>query len=371
MISILQAKFQLFLRKPMLMIGMTVMSIVFALLLGAANYSNINVPVYTDIENIEETALWKELTKSESFEFKLAAEAEAKKMVSEGDAEAAVKLKEDSYTIVVVTETSSNLHLLDSYLQTFYGDVLLDDQIKEATATSSHIDSDAILEELKETKENPLFKIQAASFRGDDAVIIDNQLQTIFGFTLFFVIYTISYNVHNILQEKTWGVWDRMILSPLKKWEMYAGNLVYSFLMGYAQVALIFLVFRYAVGVDFYGGFGKTLIVLIPYVFSIVALALFLVSVVKSTQQFNAIISLVSVSLSMLGGAYWPLEIVSSEFLLMVSDIVPIKHGMEGLKAATIYGAPMSELFYPMSILTLMGVVLIGIGINVMERKNA
>ncbi|MDR4890464.1 ABC transporter permease [Fredinandcohnia sp. QZ13] len=370
MISILQAKFKLFLRKPMLMIGMTVMSIVFALLLGAANYTNINIPVYTDIENIEETTLWKNLTQSQSFEFKPVTEEEAKKMVSEGDAEAAVKLEEDSYKIVVVTETS-NLHLLESYLQTFYGDLLLEDKIKEATATSSHIDPNAIIEELKEKEENPLFKIQAASFRGDDAVIIDNQLQTIFGFTLFFVIYTISYNVHNILQERTWGVWDRMILSPLKKWEMYAGNLVYSFLMGYAQVALIFFVFRYGVGVDFYGGFGKTLIVLVPYVFSIVALALFLVSVVKSTQQFNAIISLVSVSLSMLGGAYWPLEIVSSDFLLKVSNFVPIKHAMEGLKAATIYGASINELLYPISILTLMGVVLIGIGINVMERKNA
>ncbi|MGN7299001.1 ABC transporter permease [Ferdinandcohnia sp. SAFN-114] len=370
MISILQAKFKLFLRKPMLMIGMTVMSIVFALLLGAANYSNIKVPIYTDIENIEETGLWKELNKTEAFEFIRMTEDEAKKMVSEGDAEAAVKLEKESYTIVIVTETS-NLHIIDSYLQTFYSDILMEEKIKEATATNSYIDSDAIIEELNEKEENPLFKIQAASFRSDDAVIIDNQLQTIFGFTLFFVIYTISYNVHNILQERTWGVWDRMILSPLKKWEMYAGNLVYSFLMGYFQVALIFIVFRYAVGVDFYGGFGKTLIVLIPYVFSIVALSLFLVSVVKSTQQFNAIISLISVCLSMLGGAYWPLEIVSSDFLLKVSDFVPIKHAMEGLKAATIYGAPMSELLYPISILTLMGVVLIGIGINLMERKSA
>lgn len=370
MISILQAKFKLFLRKPMLMIGMTVMSIVFALLLGAANYTNIKVPLYTDIENIEETGLWKELNKTEAFEFKLVTEDEAKKMVSEGDAEAAVKLEKESYKIVIVTETS-NLHIIESYLQTFYGDLLMEEKIKEATATSSLIDSDAIIEEYNKKKENPLFKIQAASFRSDDAVIIDNQLQTIFGFTLFFVIYTISYNVHNILQERTWGVWDRMILSPLKKWEMYAGNLIYSFLMGYFQVALIFIVFRYAVGVDFYGGFGKTLIVLIPYVFSIVALSLFLVSVVKSAQQFNAIISLVSVCLSMLGGAYWPLEIVSSDFLLRVSDFVPIKHAMEGLKAATIYEAPMSELLYPISILTLMGVVLIGIGINLMERKNA
>ena len=65
-----------------------------------------------------------------------------------------------------------------------------------------------------------------------------------FGFTLFFVIYTIAYNVLPILIEKNEGVWDRMILSPLRKWEMYAANFIYSFVTGYLQVLLIFLDFR-------------------------------------------------------------------------------------------------------------------------------
>ncbi len=370
MISILRAKFQLFSRKPMLMIGMTVMSILFAVLLGSTNYKTITVPVYTDIKNVEGTALWEELTQSEAFEFAIVTEEEAKKMVSEGDVEASVKLNEDSYTINIVAETK-NLHLLESYFQSAYANLLLQKRIDEAASTAPEVDKKVLVSELKEREKNPLFQIETASFRGDESVIIDNQMQTIFGFTLFFVIYTISYNVHHILQERTLGVWDRMILSPLKKWEMYAGNLTYSFLMGYFQVAMIFFVFRFAIGANFYGGFGKTLLVLVPYVFSIVALTMFLVSVVKSTQQFNAIISLVSVSMAMLGGAYWPLEIVSSDFLLMISDFVPIKHAMEGLKGATIYGESISELMFPMSIMTLMGVVLMGIGINVMERRNA
>jgi ABC-2 type transport system permease protein len=352
------------------MIGMTVMSILFATLLGSANYKSIQVPVYTDIENVEKTVLWEELTQSKAFEFTIVSEEEAKEMVSEGDVEASVKLNEESYTIIIATETQ-NLHLLESYFQSIYGDFLMEERIEKARSTFPYADKDALLDKLKKREENPLFQVEVASFRGKESVIIDNQMQTIFGFTLFFVIYTISYSVHHILQERHLGVWDRMILSPLKKWEMYAGNLFYSFLLGYFQVALIFFVFRYVIGVDFYGGFGKTLLVLVPYVFSIVAITMFLVSIVKNVQQFNAIISLVSVSMSMLGGAYWPLEIVSSDFLLLISDFIPIKHAMEGLKGATIYGESISELMYPMSIMTLMGVVLMGIGINVMERRNA
>lgn len=98
--------------------------------------------------------------------------------------------------------------------------------------------------------------------------------------------------------------------------------------------------------------------------------SMFLVGVVKNIQQFNALIPLISVSMAMIGGAYWPLEIVSSPVLLKLADFMPIKYGMEALKGATIYGESWGELLQPMSILILMGVVFVGIGINVMEKRS-
>ena len=53
-------------------------------------------------------------------------------------------------------------------------------------------------------------------------------------------------------------------------------------------------------------------LLIIPYVFSIVALSILLTAIVKNVQQFNAVIPIVSVSFAMIGGAYWPLEIVES-----------------------------------------------------------
>ncbi|MCM3056441.1 ABC transporter permease [Caldibacillus thermoamylovorans] len=365
MISILQTKFRLFFRKPLLFIGMTAMSMLFAFFIGGSQYSRIAVPIYTDIDHFETTDLWKELKDSKLFQFTIVTEAEAKKQVSEGERGAAVKLMEDGYEIVIAAKTS-DLPLIRNYLQSVYSDFSIEKQINEQVADNEK--SKEIIKQIK--NDNSLFTIHTDSFRGKGTVIIDNQLQILFGTSLFFVIYTISYNVLHILQEKLEGVWDRLILSPLKKWQMYAGNLAYSFLLGYIQVALLFFVFRYFAGVNFYEGFVKTLIVLIPYVFSIVSLSMFLVGVVKNIQQFNALIPLISVSMAMIGGAYWPLEIVSSPVLLKLADFMPIKYGMEALKGATIYGESWGELLQPMSILILMGVVFVGIGINVMEKRS-
>src|SRR5690625_5732946 len=98
-----------------------------------------------------------------------------------------------------------------------------------------------------------------------------------------------------ILVEKKSGVWDRMILSPVRKWEMYAGNFLYSFLIGYLQVIIIFCIFRFIIKIDFYGTFLQTLLVLIPYVLAIVALSTFLFCGVISSHQFNVAVPIVMV----------------------------------------------------------------------------
>lgn len=364
--SILGAKFLLLFRKPMMFIGTTLLSLVFAYFLGSGNYEQISIPVYSEIQNLEETDLWEKLNRSDTFFFSFLPEEEAIERVQEGKGEAAVHMMDDGYKLFIVKETP-NLSLIKNYLDNMYSEILLEKELQNVALENQG----EVINKIEQVEKEPLFAIESLNFRGEDAVVIDMRLQTVFGLSLFFVIYTISNNLLHILQEKKTGVWDRLILSPLKKWQMYAGNLIYSFIVGYMQVALIFVVFRFWVGLDFYGGFWKSLLILIPYVFAIVALSMFLIGVVKTVQQFNAAIPIISVSMAMIGGAYWPLEIVKSEILLELSKWMPITYAMEALKEVTIYGGSISEAAYPLSILLLIGVAFIGIGINVMERRGA
>lgn len=188
--------------------------------------------------------------------------------------------------------------------------------------------------------------------------------------TLFFVIYTIAYSVANIMVEKNVGIWDRIILSPVKKSEMYLGNLVYSFCLGYFQVVIIFTLFYFVFDVDFNGMFTLLFLLLIPYVFTNVALAMLLTSAVRNMQQFNAILPFIAVAMAMIGGAFWPIELVESKFMIALSHAMPIKYGMDMLNGAAVYGYPLNKLFKPVSMLLLMGVLMMGIGIRLMEKRH-
>ncbi len=358
MIGILLAKCKMFIRNPWVFIAMTVMSIGFAFLLGGSNSENtIQVPIAAENEAIREAKVGELLTNSDVFVFNWMTEKEMRERIENGKAEIGVYLQKDHFEVIVGVDTP-NLQMIQQKL------------ILQAAQAESEAEKAVIRSGLEELKEFPLFTIEKSSFKGAEAFVYDQSYHTLFGFTLFFVIYTIAYNVLSILIEKQEGLWDRIILSPVKKWEMYVGNFIFSFLSGYLQILLILFIFRFIIGEDFNGRFVAVCLLLLPYVFSIIALSILITALVKNTQQFNGIIPIVAVGSAMIGGAYWPIEIVESKFMIFLSKINPVTYGMELLNGAVVYRYPLDELFLPISILLLMGVVMTGIGIHLMERRH-
>lgn len=367
MIGILTAKLQLLIRKPWAFIVLMVVCMLFAFLTGRGSVGTNTYPVYSSLPDDEVNALVDRLNQSEIFAFMVTTKEEAEEAVRSGTSSLAAELNGSNYTILTSAHMA-NLPLLQQHIGSVYAKKVQQDAVL-ASLTSENERQQAV-DLFEQVETDPLLVYETLNFSNDQAKRYDNQIQGLFGFALFFVIYTIANGVAPILQEKEDRIWDRLIISSLHKWEMYAGNLLYSFLTGYLQVVIIFFTFRYAVGVDFYGGFGKTLVILIPYVLAIVAMSMLVAALSKSMRQFNALIPLLSVSFAMLGGAYWPLEIVSSELLLMLGKFTPIYYGMEALKGATLYGQTYAQLLQPISILLLIAVVLMGIGINAMEKRQ-
>jgi ABC-2 type transport system permease protein len=365
--GIFKSKLQLFARNPWGLIIITVVCVMFAYFLGKGSESSIFVPVSSTMPNSESNQILNELNKNKAYTFSLLPNKEVKRMVSGGEAEVGVEIKKDTYTLLVTT-SSPNQALIRQEVETVYQNRL---KVKKLSQVAPNNMKEKDIEQLLiNADSSPLFNVKQKSFRGNGAFVYDSKIQALFGFSLFFVVFTISFNVVQILKEKKQGVWDRMILSPIRKWEMYTANLLYAFLIGYVQVLLVFIVFRYFAGVNFHGAFGLTMLLLIPYVFSIVALSMCLIAVTKNIPQYNAIVPLISVSMAMLGGAYWPLEIVKSPILLALSKVIPITYGIQAMKGAVLYGYSLTDLAYPIGILFLMGVIMMGVGINLMEKRH-
>ncbi|WP_164669662.1 ABC transporter permease [Virgibacillus doumboii] len=370
MIGIFLAKIKMFIRNPWTFLAMVIMSVVFAFALGGSEgYTTVNVPVYAADETVRDSSIGEMLDEADGYTFNWFSEEEMMNQIANGKADVGVKLLENDFKVIVGVSSQHTKMVQQTVKEAYIKKVQRNQIFNEANATSAS-EKEKIQDDLEASLNVPVFSLESTSFRGSNGVILDSTFHSLFGFTLFFVIYTIAYNVFYILTEKTDGIWDRVILSPVRKWEMYVANFVYTFITGYLQVAIVFLVFRYLVGVDFHGRFAESLLMIIPYVFAIVALSILITGLVKTVQQFNAVIPIVAVSMAMIGGAYWPIEIVESEFMLLLAKFVPITYGMEVLNGIAVYGYPIGDLLYPISILLLMGVMMTGVGIHLMEKRH-
>ncbi|MEK4564171.1 ABC transporter permease [Alkalihalobacillus sp. FSL R5-0424] len=354
-------------RNPWALLSMYALTIAFVFVLGNTDLSPaIRIPVYSEelsIAEVEEAV--EDLNREQNLAFEVTTKEDIQGILDRQSAEAAVELDEESYSILVARD-SFVIDFVDSLVQSFYtkkqfADVAVDRGLGE---------KEEILGEIHESES--LFPASVKSFEGENSEswIYDQSLQSIFGFSLFFVIYTITFSISSIIEQKQNGVWDRLILSPASKTSIYLGNLTYSFLIGYLQIILVFLLFASLFHFDFQGGLLLSMIVVIPYVFALVSFGVFISGILTSTRQLGAIIPFIAVSMAMLGGAFWPIEIVSSKIILALSYISPITYGMDMLKGATLYNWSFEQFLFPASVLFFMGVIFMGIGLNLMERRS-
>lgn len=364
--SVFLLQWQRFRRTPIMVLSFFVMTIVFVALMAERNPAErASVLTYADSSMTEqEAAEWVELlNEKEAFSFRLVQETEAREAVSSGNATLALHMMEADYRLILAVDDMSRF-VLEAFLDRAYHEELRLRQIEDQTGDLGFRDRVATV--LKE----PALQVETSMLKGSDLFQYDNQLQLLFGMSLFFSVYTIMFSLTKIVEEKKHGTWNRLILSPLGKWEIYLGHLSYSFVIGFAQIVLVFLLFRYVFGFDLGDRFAAMLLITACYTFAIVALSMVIMGLVSRPQQLQAIVPILATGMAMIGGAFWPIEIVRNQFLLAVSKILPITYGLDALKGVAIYDRSWQELAEPISIMLLLGVVCMGIGINLMERRS-
>ncbi|TWT05563.1 ABC transporter permease [Planococcus sp. CPCC 101016] len=364
--SVFLLQWQRFRRAPVMMLSFLIMTIIFVALLAGNNPAERPaILAYADDSLPESEAEdWvASLNKAEEFNFQLMSEKDVREAVAAGDAPLALRLMDGNYRIVLAADDMGRF-VLEAFLNRKYREELRFQQVEQQIAGSD------IRTEVAGLMEEPPLQVTTTTLEGTEEFQYDNQLQLLFGMTLFFSVYTIMFSLMKIVEEKKYGTWNRLILSPVGKWEIYLGHLAYSFAIGYFQIVTIFILFKYAFHFDVGDRFGAILLIIACYTFAIVALSMLVMGLVSRPQQLQAVVPIIATGMAMIGGAFWPIELVNSNMLLAISKILPITYGLDALKGVAIYDRSWQELSEPISILLLIGVVCMGIGINLMERRT-
>lgn len=204
--------------------------------------------------------------------------------------------------------------------------------------------------------------VAATKVRGAATQAIGFQQYSL-GFTLMFMLFMGLGSAGGFLDEREQGTLARLLTTPTSKAELVAGKVagIYVTVLFEAVIMVGFgaFVFRVPWGDDPLG------VVMIISSFGLAAtgLGVMISSLARTRGQVSAITAVLATSMSMLGGAYWPLDIVSP-VMRTIALLTPTGWAMTGLTDVVVRSQGAGQALLPTAVLLLMALVFLGVGVS-------
>ncbi|MDO8915472.1 MAG: ABC transporter permease [Coriobacteriia bacterium] len=204
--------------------------------------------------------------------------------------------------------------------------------------------------------------VQASEVRGQGTGANGFQ-QYSMGFTLMFMLFMGMGTAGGFLEDREEGTLARLLMTPTSKPLLIAGKVVgvYATVLFEAAIMVGFGAFVFGVpwGDDPLG------VVLLIASFGLAAtgLGVMVSTLVRTRGQMSAVMAAGATALCMLGGAYWPLDIVNPAMRL-VANFTPVGWAMQGLTDIVVRGQGAAQALLPTLVLIGMAALFLAVGIS-------
>ncbi|MCR8657568.1 ABC transporter permease [Paenibacillus endoradicis] len=264
----------------------------------------------------------------------------------------------------IVISTSNNLYNLSGLLEGVDGTALID-AVK--TMNSQHI------VQVNEVTYGQYVAEQSSG--GEEATsqaLTEESLSMsatlAIGFSIMFMMFALSGSAAIIHNERRDYTWQRLTTTPATGGSIVGGYITSFWLIGWLQFAIIMIFMTIVFGTSW-----GNLILLIPFVsimiLTIVAYSMMMATVVSSKKQADAVNSIIIVSTCMLGGVYWPVEIMP-QFMQYIANFIPQYWMMQGLEYIMLDQTSGSTSWQPWAVLCGISGVFLAIAIRQLTKEQ-
>ncbi len=153
--------------------------------------------------------------------------------------------------------------------------------------------------------------------------------QTSPGFTVMFVMMAAAMSAGALVVERRNGTLARLLTTPTHRASILAGKIAGIYAQGVVQIAILIGVGQTLLGVNWGQSPAALAAVAAAYLFAATGLGIMLGAVVRTEAQASTLFPVVVIIPSMLGGAWWPVEIMPS-YMQALARAVPQGWAMAG-----------------------------------------
>jgi ABC-2 type transport system permease protein len=164
----------------------------------------------------------------------------------------------------------------------------------------------------------------------------DTYQQNVPGYTVLGVFFIVGTMAGSILEEKREGTFRRLLVAPLPKPILLAGKILPYYLVNLIQTALMFGVAHLLFGMTF-GDPVALMAISMALAAAATGLGIMLAALGRTEAQVSGLTTLLTLTLSALGGCLMPTHIMPS-FLQAVSRFTPHAWAMQGFQDVLVRG---------------------------------
>jgi len=163
------------------------------------------------------------------------------------------------------------------------------------------------------------------------------------GFAVMFVMMGVCFAGVAMVQERHHKTLARLLTTPTEKFFIISGKMLGFFLVGFIQFMILILFGQLVLKVNWGNLPSGVLLLVVSYVLSVTGLGTLLSVVVRTSAQAGAFAVLISMVTSMLGGTWWPIEIVP-KFMQTIARFTPQYWAINGFNKIITRGFGITEI---------------------------
>lgn len=204
-------------------------------------------------------------------------------------------------------------------------------------------------------------ELKASEVRGKKTLAFGFR-QASLGFAVMFLLFLLVQGAGSILEERQKNTLPRLLTTPTGKYAILNGKIMGLFMSGVVQATILIAAGVFLFKVD-WGREPLPLIVLMAvYILCGAALGVFIASLSRTNAQMQSIAPILIISMAMVGGCYWPVEI-TPPFMQTAAKLIPTGWVMQGLVDLVVRGQSWSSIVMPVTVLLGFTVVFLTLGV--------
>ena len=204
-------------------------------------------------------------------------------------------------------------------------------------------------------------ELKASKVRGKKTLAFGFK-QTSLGFAVMFLLFLLVEGAALILEERQKNTLPRLLTTPTSKYAILSGKIIGLFMSGVVQVTILIAAGVFLFKVD-WGREPLPLIVLMAvYILCGAAMGVFIASLSRTTAQMQSLAPILIISMAMVGGCYWPVEI-TPPFMQTAAKLIPTGWVMQGLVDLVVRGQGWGSVVTPIAVLLVFTAVFLSLGV--------